>query len=99
TSSKRDWSSDVCSSDLGQVRGRLLPRGGGDLHAEVSECVQYRGHRALAGMRIAVEGDLPACEGRDGRDETHDRACETAIDLRGKIGRASCRAQEQVAID
>src|SRR3546814_10849421 len=88
-----DWSSDVCSSDLGVVRdilrlavGQLLFLGTPP-HASVDTAVtlvQERGHRALTGLvnailrRTAREGAAIVASHDAGRLNTH-------------LGRASCR--------
>src|SRR3546814_5471729 len=78
-----DWSSDVCSSDLLQVRDRLdRARNGGEGNVR-HEAEQHARKRALIDVReISGERNL---EVRIGRPQ--DRAARRIA----KIGRASCR--------
>src|SRR5699024_12152184 len=61
TRSKRDWSSDVCSSDL--VKGEILlydlPEDlfqllGGLIRLSPEGLVRYHGHQLLGGRRVAI---------------------------------------------
>src|SRR5699024_12066754 len=73
TRSKRDWSSDVCSSDLGPVRHfekRVSPcaKGGG-------ACMSHARLRALLGLCVAVAVCLSACSTDYSR--SYNRALDT----------------------
>src|SRR5207245_3534955 len=81
----RDWSSDVCSSDLANLSGGTLvtePKGiepmtdPGMIHAQ--------DQRSSPDRRAAGESDVPVEEGGHGREE---------------IGRASCRESVEGAGD
>src|SRR5207249_6251196 len=81
TRSKRDWSSDVCSSDLGVhavdegAAGGVKSAGGGR-DGQFSHCVQLQRCRGLESV-----GDLIASVARR----------RAGNPTRAEIGRASCR--------
>src|SRR5690606_40487530 len=79
----RDWSSDVCSSDLFDRRRRLAV-------TELS---------AIEGVEVVEpEGAFyvfPSFEGVLGRDVAG-RTVASTLDLAEEIGRASCREREQM---
>src|SRR5690606_40516027 len=79
----RDWSSDVCSSDLGESGGpsALKPAPDGYLKAALS--------LGVSPEHCLVIGD------RDDADGAAARAAGMAFRL--KIGRASCREREETA--
>src|SRR3546814_14412168 len=72
-----DWSSDVCSSDLGDAR----PAGGGVWEAD-------SGLSDAAGSAPGMDGWV-----EPGRDEAGLPALPTARRCGGEIGRASCKGQ------
>src|SRR5690606_40381402 len=80
----RDWSSDVCSSDLaGLIAPGLLLRGPATLRRGL----------LLSGAIAAVLGALAA--GLAGGEVA--RAATSRLRLLGEIGRASCRERGQMA--
>src|SRR5207253_7981933 len=83
----RDWSSDVCSSDLSLVIASHEPDAGGELVAVTSEQAGWR-DLCFAARRLPAGGCFDGATG----------ASELALVLLGgratvesKIGRASCR--------
>src|SRR5699024_11647607 len=79
TRSKRDWSSDVCSSDLipaGQMIGLIGPDGVGK-----SSLLSL-----VSGSRVIQEGDVWVMGGDMGQKSHRNVTCP-----RIEIGRASCR--------
>src|SRR5699024_12635743 len=82
TSSKRDWSSDVCSSDLGSALPAqpVLVGGGG----------RQQHHRARAEQGEQTPGAGP--EGPDGHDPSASLRAWPR-NWRNQIGRASCRGR------
>ena len=52
-----------------------------DVHAQRPQRLHERPHRALAGARVAVEGDVAVGQGGDRRDEPHDGAGQSAVDV------------------
>src|SRR2546430_15122906 len=70
-----DWSSDVCSSDLG--RGIARPRAGGDPRGDA---------RRLAGVRRARERRAEAAHGRvrPRRSRSEERRVGKSVDLGGR---------------
>src|SRR5690606_39691632 len=91
TSFSRDWSSDVCSSDLETASG---PRLAGVLPIEAHDC----GAPLTAISRAASKYD--SAPGDAGSYVItvwlYDGASDTRTD-RGKIGRASCRERAALA--
>src|SRR5690606_40241726 len=83
----RDWSSDVCSSDLGASRRRPADR-----RAPVSK----------APARSAKKKEAPAKDEalarKDVAHRTMEEAAEELARLAAEIGRASCREQTQSAV-
>src|SRR5690606_40546323 len=80
----RDWSSDVCSSDLRPVGGRDGGGGGGLRQAVALEDVDARAR--VEGAEAAAERGAPA----DGvADPAAHGVAQLAVDQ--QIGRASCR--------
>ena len=53
-----------------------------DVGAEGAQRVEHRGHRALAGVRVAVEGHRAVGERGDRRQEPHDGAGQARVDRR-----------------
>src|SRR5207249_8021086 len=83
TRSKRDWSSDVCSSDLALI----ALRGGGG-----GERVHQR--PGLAGdLVLEQRGVAPV--GARGVDQSQPDDADGQSDEDGEIGRASCRERER----
>src|SRR5690606_39336708 len=94
----RDWSSDVCSSDLGSISRSLT-----------AACDEYVTYDALPGVPVE---STPAPKRRprrkavasdaDGDDDAHDpQEAATNLLLRAlriEIGRASCRESVQSAV-
>src|SRR5699024_11240162 len=86
TRSKRDWSSDVCSSDLSMLQSHYKKR-----HDEVVRCLHfqytkkyglnknkrlknYKVEQVVSNERVKIKSDIPV-----------------VTELRIEIGRASCR--------
>src|SRR5690606_40849682 len=89
----RDWSSDVCSSDLGQFLLPDLPEGphwigyldptgahGSEFHPDSPNVPDATPVTVTGGATAVADGSLPA-----------------QVPVAGEIGRASCRARRQVS--
>src|SRR5207249_8733091 len=88
TRSKRDWSSDVCSSDLGQGR------------AERSGCGRSDQREGLITVGFGDEGEAGGegeGEGKDDREECGHRQRAAGSCGCQEIGRASCRERVEIA--
>src|SRR5207248_4802673 len=87
TRSYGDWSSDVCSSDLGELRAHLLRA---ERRTHFSKQVEHRNPAAVAHLRVrypehgAIAADHPA-------REVQEPAIAHTAAARQQIGRASCR--------
>src|SRR5699024_11939151 len=94
TKSKRDWSSDVCSSDLVlEVRSVL--------GYHLSFQVELTSAEAPHWAHLAVSGDLRGtgswtAEEHDGRTSMQIVWC-VVTDRKLQIGRASCREGEEIS--
>src|SRR5207249_6488803 len=95
TRSKRDWSSDVCSSDLGgfgSCRESMVhvSKGFGGLREplrlSIRLCEQQHEARTLLDLRLSRQ-DLDCALGLAGLKE--------GLSQQRKIGRASCREREE----
>src|SRR5699024_11408183 len=90
TRSKRDWSSDVCSSDLyfrSPVEGTTLELSGEAVdafHGTVSWIRTDEGDDILVAVSHGMTLGARPCQGSYGERVGQGRCC-------GKIGRASCR--------
>src|SRR5207249_7945446 len=93
TRSKRDWSSDVCSSDLDALRRRLEANG--------IETVAFPAIDSPAAREELYRSTLPIW--RDMPHEAHvdwqDPTLETFIRSIFEIGRASCRERVRMWVD
>src|SRR5699024_11697627 len=91
TRSKRDWSSDVCSSDLGKIELELVPQG------NLAERIRAAGAGIGAfftptgvGTQLADGKETRRIDGRDYVLE-YPLHADVALIKAQKIGRASCR--------
>src|SRR5690606_40145390 len=92
----RDWSSDVCSSDL------LLLSGGPKLESALRECLEW------GDQFVAEQVDVPTLcpqhfaatgEGPSDLDHAyHEFVALRSASVEEEIGRASCRAREDSAV-
>src|SRR5438067_8847954 len=83
TRSKRDWSSDVCSSDLG--------------HAPLSRAAKRRAHDgAQRRIRIGVRHDEQDVLGAAARLHPFPVLAAERVDM--EIGRASCRERVEISV-
>src|SRR5690606_40778892 len=80
----RDWSSDVCSSDLG---GTTCANENYFFPDAQAATYKRHGFRAVVGLPVI---DFPTAWASTD-DEYFDRACEVHDQWRNEIGRASCR--------
>src|SRR5699024_11843019 len=89
TTSKRDWSSDVCSSDLRKLGGilqyarhedRMLAFAGAGLSTPIEELLDHPGATFLR------------------RAEHHTIGPVSRSDVRTEIGRASCRERVEIGV-
>src|SRR5207249_7576386 len=96
TRSKRDWSSDVCSSDLHRLRGGSL---GWHLRFEARAAARFsRIYRAVHGRAPAISiihcvksiHTLPTASG--------ERPIVEFLSSREQIGRASCRERVSLTV-
>src|SRR5690606_39360853 len=86
----RDWSSDVCSSDLAE-RVRPEPRALPDEEAALLDALLTR-RRQIQDMITAEKNRLPLAPGPvQKRIEQHFRWLARQLDAVEQIGRASCR--------
>src|SRR5437868_8827587 len=87
---KRDWSSDVCSSDLGLVLDRRVM----DLRGLVAQAVdQHAWSARRKGLALSIHsGALPSIVADESQME---RVVGNLIE----IGRASCRERVEEAVD
>src|SRR5207249_7668166 len=86
TRSKRDWSSDVCSSDLDKWRAAGVRL--------VEERVAA-GPRPLEGITVVVTGSLPTYSRDQATEEIAVRGGKVSGSVsKKKIGRAACRERE-----
>src|SRR5699024_11835033 len=90
TRSKRDWSSDVCSSDLGVRTMRMVIVGGGKVGWNLARIMLERRHTVSL-----IERDRQRCEKlADDLDAAIFRGDGTnvaVLEAAGERGRASCR--------
>src|SRR3546814_9533214 len=85
-----DWSSDVCSSDLGLAKGLTALDGGVALHLACHARAQNMGAKAAEMMRLLPDADLAVierCSGHGGSWGVMQENFETAI----KVGRPVAR--------
>src|SRR5690606_39310025 len=95
----RDWSSDVCSSDLFQRGGKWHLYRAAKLHLRFAEAANRDGHHKLAAAflngSIGSAYDDPSVTDKTDVMQTH-LPFPYDFDAR-KIGRASCRKRVRVA--
>src|SRR5690606_39812902 len=80
----RDWSSDVCSSDLEAERERLEAERASEEANRINAANQAAILRLMNELQTVAEGDL-----------THEAT--VTEDITGEIGRASCRERGEMA--
>src|SRR5207249_5588604 len=81
TRSKRDWSSDVCSSDLETFFEEPDPRALHDL----------LGEKRFIALRVGIVAMIRDLRPRNSRDQARVEPTAAERRERGEIGRASCR--------
>src|SRR5699024_12160281 len=91
TRSKRDWSSDVCSSDLTAFARALVgAEGVKDLYLVTGQCRRHPVGGAEYGLRVELSR-------LDQTGEARFIIMQALRQLVRKIGRASCRARGETA--
>src|SRR5438874_7055477 len=94
TRSLRDWSSDVCSSDLGDVRDDGPRKGTGDRDPEHEEecCVQAL--QSAISVARAIFGSSETIASTPSAARRRISSCSFAV----QIGRASCRERVWISM-
>src|SRR5207249_7363010 len=95
TRSKRDWSSDVCSSDLKQAEFDILYGHGVSREGSLIDMGVDQGILRKSGAWYTYEGDQLGQGKENARKFLRDNP-DVANEIEKQIGRASCREREEV---
>src|SRR5699024_11227699 len=93
TRSKRDWSSDVCSSDLVLRYGAVPPVSAAPTDDHTPTLVERASVGACSAMTVEW---IDACIAQTTRAMDWARKSVHGLSVRMKIGRASCRGRGEI---